>query len=73
MIAVMLALLTVSVPVPEFVDLQRLPDKQIRTRFGLPDECDPLLTALADPPGRVLVVVTCEIGGRDAAGTGDEG
>lgn len=60
------ALLTVSIPVSDFVDLQRMPREGLRARFNLAEACEPKLTALADPPGRVLVLVTCIIGGPEA-------
>jgi hypothetical protein len=59
------ALVTLSVSLPEFVVLQRMPADLLRDRFGLPETCNPRLTASADPPGKVLVVVTCEGGSPD--------
>jgi hypothetical protein len=67
-----MALLTVSVPLHEFVDLQRMPAGDIRARFGLSEACRPRLTALADPPGRVLVLVTCQVD-VDVVATGQNG
>lgn len=60
-LALVLAQLTLSVPVPEFVDLQRMPAAEIRARFDLAEDCDPRLTGLAEPPGRVVVMVRCQV------------
>jgi hypothetical protein len=56
-----LTVLSVSLPVSDFVRLHRMSDEDVRTRFALPRDCRPRLTAIADPPGRVKVLVTCEV------------
>ena len=55
----LLSLVTLSVSLPEFVALQRMPYDAIRARFKLPRDCEPRLTASADPPGKILVIVGC--------------
>jgi hypothetical protein len=54
-----LGFVALSMSVPEFVALQRMPPDALRARFDLPRDCEPRLTASADPPSRVLVVVSC--------------
>lgn len=59
LITLLLVLMTLSMSLPEFVALQRLAPDVIRARFKLPEDCEPRLTASADPPGRIVVVVGC--------------
>jgi hypothetical protein len=54
-----LGLVALSMSMPEFVAVQQMPPDALRARFDLPRDCEPRLTASADPPGRVLVVVSC--------------
>jgi hypothetical protein len=44
-ILVTVALLSLNMPVEEFVAFQRLPDRELKTRLGLPDSCTPRVTA----------------------------
>jgi hypothetical protein len=38
--------LSLNMPVEEFVAFQRLPDRELKVRLGLPDSCTPRLTAM---------------------------
>ena len=56
------AILTLEVPLREFIELQRLDDGDRRLRLGLPDSCNPGITAMAgaiSPSSRLFVLVTC--------------
>jgi hypothetical protein len=37
---------SLNMPVEEFVAFQRLPDRELKVRLGLPDSCTPRLTAM---------------------------
>ena len=37
--------LSLNMPVEEFVAFQRLPDRELKIRLGLPDSCTPRVTA----------------------------
>ncbi len=56
-----LLLLTIEVSQVEFLDLQTLSPSALRARFRLPGNCQPLLSAAADPSriGRLIVQVDC--------------
>ena len=57
---IVLAGLTVTLSVPEFVKVQRLKSQQLRERFHLPKDCEPTVLALrASPGGKMTVVISC--------------
>jgi hypothetical protein len=41
-----IALLSLDMPVEEFIAFQRLSDREVRTRLSLPDSCIPRVTAI---------------------------
>ena len=50
----------VSMTAVEFVEVQKLSPDELRTRFRLPSSCDPVVTALAtDPVKLVTVAIDC--------------
>lgn len=65
---VLALVLVLELPLVEFVSLQRQTDRERRRRFGLPEECEPRLTAARATRGFVVVLVTCAESERD----GDE-
>jgi hypothetical protein len=52
---------TVSVTMAEFIELQKLSNDDLRTRFRLSTSCEPAVTALATDPAvdRVMVAIEC--------------
>jgi hypothetical protein len=68
MIAVLLAATIVTVSIGDLAKLQRLSDAELRARFGLPEECDPTLTASGDRHDRIIVAITCRSGDRPSPG-----
>jgi hypothetical protein len=61
--------LSLNMPVEEFVAFQRLPNRELKVRLGLPDSCTPRLTAMQSgsrQADHVKVEVRC--GGTDYSG-----
>jgi hypothetical protein len=52
---------TLSMPMAEFIDVQKLSSEQLRSRFKLQATCEPVVTALTTEPGmsRVVVAIEC--------------
>lgn len=46
-------------PLGEFIAVQEMNDRERRRRFGLPETCDPIITAVRAARERVQVMVTC--------------
>ena len=38
--------LSLNMPLEEFIAFQRLPDRELKVRLGLPDSCTPRVTAM---------------------------
>jgi hypothetical protein len=53
------AIITVELPLSEFVALQKLSEDELRDRFDLPDACRPLMSAVRGVRTLVVVFVTC--------------
>ena len=51
---------TLSMTVPEFIEVHNLDADQLRTRFHLPRTCDPAVTALTREPAASMVTVAVE-------------
>ncbi len=62
-LTVVLLLLTVEVSQAEFMNLQTLPASALQARFHLPGNCQPVLSAVADPSraGWLIVDVDCRV------------
>jgi hypothetical protein len=56
-----LLVVTVSVTIAEFIELQKLSNDDLRIRFQLSSSCEPAVTALATDPAvdRVMVAIEC--------------
>jgi hypothetical protein len=57
----------VSMTAVEFVEVQKLSSDELRTRFGLPLSCDPVVTALATDPAVKLVTVAIDCRAKPGA------
>jgi hypothetical protein len=55
----MMSAVTMSVDIPEFVQIVRLSDQELRARFGLPAQCAPVVSAIRTPRAKVRVVISC--------------
>jgi len=53
----------VSMSTTDFVELQKLSPDDLRSRFGLPASCDPIVTASTTDPraNRVAVTIECRV------------
>ena len=54
--------LSLNMPVEEFIAFQRLPDRELKIRLGLPDSCTPRVTAMqlgSSQADHVKVEVRC--------------
>ncbi len=68
-LTMVLLLLTVEVSQAEFMNLQTLPAPALQARFHLLGNCQPMLSALADPSraGWLIVDVDCRVAKSPAA------
>jgi hypothetical protein len=57
--ALVVMALTMSVDLPEFVRIVRSSDHELRNRFRLPVQCDPVVSAVREPRHKVRVWITC--------------
>ena len=57
--ALMVCSITLSVDIVEFVQIVRSTDHELRSRFDLPAECDPVVSAVRKPRNKVKVFITC--------------
>lgn len=55
----MMSAVTMSVEIPEFVQIVQSSDRELRARFGLPAQCDPVVSAIRIPRAKVKVVISC--------------
>jgi hypothetical protein len=51
--------IVLDLAIPEFVALQRLSDSERRSRFHLPDSCEPTIAASRARRTRVVVIIGC--------------
>lgn len=56
-----------SMTAMEFVEVQKLSSDELRTRFGLPLSCDPVVTALATDPAVKLITVAIDCRAKPGA------
>jgi hypothetical protein len=52
--------LTLEVSPAEFAAIHGLSDRELRKRFGLPKDCDPVLMAKGGHRSKIVLVITCE-------------
>jgi hypothetical protein len=59
-IPVAMSIVTLELTPAEFAELHQLSDRQLRKRFALPRDCDPVLMAVGGHGSRIAVVIACE-------------
>jgi hypothetical protein len=54
------SLLTLEVSPAEFAELHQMSDRELRKRFALPHDCEPVLMAKSGRGARIAVVIACQ-------------
>ena len=62
---------TAEVSIKEFVEMQKLPDEELRRLFKLASSCEPAMSAVG-LGAKVRVTVTCVDDERDSVGYSDD-